>query len=102
MELLKLKMATMAVLLVAVAGCSASVDRDVANATTTEETVQVNENGEVTAATDESKLVCYHEKKIGSNRKTTRCMSKADRDKMREVSREAWLRQQQGSETGGG
>lgn len=101
MDCMKIKMAAAAVLLLAVAGCSTNVARETTAASATQTAEQTSEGTE-TASAEESNVICYHEKKIGSNRKSLRCMSKADRDKMGEVSREAWLRQQQGSETGGG
>ena len=100
MEYQKLKLAAAAVLLLAVAGCSTNVAREATDAPAAQTVEQSSKVAEVAA--EESNVVCYHEKKIGSNRKSLRCMSKAERDKMREVSQEAWLRQQQGSETGGG
>jgi hypothetical protein len=55
-------------------------------------------NGQVQEETDAaSKKICYQEKTLGSNRKSLRCTTKAEQDKSRQVSREAWLRQQQGS-----
>lgn len=100
MDAIKIKMAAAAVLLLAVAGCSTNMARQTTAAAA--QTAEQTSDGTETTAADESNLICYHEKKIGSNRKSLRCMSKADRDKMREASRDAWLRQQQGSETGGG
>jgi uncharacterized membrane protein len=101
MDYQNVKMALATVLLLAVAGCSNNIARE---STVSSATPTVEETSEVTEATaaDESQVVCFHEKKIGSNRKSLRCMTKADRDKMRDVSQDAWLRQQKGSETGGG
>lgn len=99
--MIKVKLTMCAVALLALAGCSSTAERP-------SEVASVQTNAEQTAAVEsdadaeKKKVICYHEKTIGSNRKSLRCMSQEDRDKMREVSREAWLRQQQGSETGGG
>lgn len=101
MDCLKIKMAAAAVFLLALAGCSSGVERGNVAVPAVQATQQSGEASETVTA-DESNVVCYHEKKIGSNRKSLRCMSKADRDKMQEVSRDAWLRSQKGSETGGG
>lgn len=94
------KMALATALMLTLAGCSSTgVANKQASAT---EAQDVESQGEQVAQADKSNLVCYQEKTIGSNRKTLRCMTKEDRERAREVSREAWLRQQQGSETGGG
>jgi len=98
MDCLKIKMVVAAVFLLALAGCSSGVERGNVAAQAAEQSGEASE----TVIADESNVVCYHEKKIGSNRKSLRCMSKADRDKMQEASRDAWLRSQKGSETGGG
>ncbi|MDZ7901554.1 MAG: hypothetical protein U5L01_03020 [Rheinheimera sp.] len=55
-------------------------------------------NAQVLEESDEaSEKICFHEKILGSNRKALRCTTKAEQEKSRQVSREAWLRQQQGS-----
>ena len=97
MDYSKIKMPIAVLLVLVAAGCSSGVQRDTAVAAEVEATELSSENGEVVAVADKDTLICYHEKTIGSNRKSKRCVSKADRDKEAEVSREAWLRSQQGS-----
>uniref|UniRef100_UPI00404801DA hypothetical protein n=1 Tax=Rheinheimera sp. TaxID=1869214 RepID=UPI00404801DA len=98
---MKVSLIMCSVAMLLLAGCSSTAEKQsgVALAQTNVEQASVSE-GEAKAEKDN--MICYHEKTIGSNRKSLRCMSKEDRDKMREVSRDAMLRQQRGSETGGG
>jgi hypothetical protein len=93
----KFKMPIAVLLLLVLASCSSGVQKDTAVAAEVEATELSAENSEVVAVADKDNLICYNEKTIGSNRMSRRCITKADRDKQAEVSREAWLRQQQGS-----
>lgn len=102
MEYKLVKMAAVSALLLAIAGCSSSVDNSSVSTTSAQASATSGENDEQVAEAEASDVICYQEKKIGSNRKFLRCMNKADREKMAEASRDAWLRSQKGSETGGG
>lgn len=96
---MKVSLIMCSVAMLLLAGCSSTAEKQsgVTSAQTNDEQASLSE-----AKAEKDNMICYHEKTIGSNRKSLRCMSKEDRDKMREVSRDAMLRQQRSSETGGG
>lgn len=79
-----------------VSGCASSVAKEQTAATLTSSTASAV-NSDTTAKVDKYKKICSQEKTIGSNRKSVRCTTHAERERVREVSREAWLRTQQGS-----
>tara|TARA_R110002126_G_scaffold33382_41_gene104618 strand:+ start:4987 stop:5313 length:327 start_codon:yes stop_codon:yes gene_type:complete len=94
-------------LLLQLAGCSSTSNTAAASDKSGDIKAVQNEQAESddsdqVAANDSQKVHCTHEKKIGSNRKFLRCFTVEEKDRMREAARDAWLRSQQGSETGGG
>lgn len=84
-----------AVMVLSVVGCTSTTSNS-------SQAVANNSADKTNSADSKKDMICYHEKTIGSNRKSVRCMTKEDRDKSREVSREAFLRTQKSSSTGGG